>query len=56
VRAATDIAGSVEETIYWYKNNSLATFDYKTPQDLVPAGRTEVLIRYIQLLQAGFVG
>jgi uncharacterized protein (DUF2384 family) len=56
VRAATDIAGSVEEAIYWYKNNPLATFDYKTPQDLVSAGRTEVLIRYIQSLQAGFAG
>jgi uncharacterized protein (DUF2384 family) len=56
VRAAADIAGSVEEAIYWYKNNPLATFDYKTPQDLVSAGRTEVLIRYIQSLQAGFAG
>ncbi len=56
VRAATDIAGSVEEAIYWYKNNPLSTFDYKTPQDLVSEGRTETLIRYIKSLQAGFAG
>lgn len=56
VRAAVDIAGSVESAIYWYKNNPLPTFDYKTPQDLVSEGRTEILIRYIQSLQAGFAG
>ncbi len=56
VRAATDIAGSVEAAIYWYKNNPLATFDYKTPQDLVSAGRTEALIKYIQSLHVGFAG
>ena len=56
VRAATDIAGSVEEAIYWYKNNPLPTFDYKTPQDLVSEGRTGALIQYIKSLQAGFAG
>lgn len=54
--AAADIAGSVEQAIFWYKNNPLPSFDYKTPQDLVSEGRTEVLIRYIQSLQAGFGG
>ncbi len=39
VRSATDIAGSGEEINYLYKNNFLAAFDYKTPQDLVSAGR-----------------
>ena len=56
VRAATDIAGSVEEAIYWYKNNPLPTFDYKTPQDLVSEGHTGALIQYIKSLQAGFAG
>lgn len=31
MRAAADIAGSVEQAIYWYKNNPLPLFDYKTP-------------------------
>ena len=56
MRAAVDIAGSVEQAIYWFKNNPLPVFDYKTPLDLVSEGRTEVLVRYIQSLQAGFVG
>lgn len=56
VRAAVDISGSVEEAIFWFKNNPLPAFDYKTPQDLVSEGRTDVLIKYIQSLQAGFAG
>lgn len=56
MRAAADIAGSVEKAIFWFKNNPLPPFDYKTPQDLVSEGRTEDLIRYIQSLQAGFAG
>lgn len=56
MRAAVDVVGSVEQAIFWYKNNPLPTFDYKTPQDLVSEGRIEALIRYIQSLQAGFAG
>lgn len=56
MRAAADVAGSVEKAIFWFKNNPLPTFDYKTPQELVSEGRSEALIRYIQSLQTGFAG
>lgn len=56
MRAAVDIIGNVEQAIFWFKNNPLPTFDYKTAQDLVSEGRTEPLIRYIQSLHAGFAG
>ena len=56
IRAAADISGSIEKSIYWFKNHPLPTFDYKTPQDLVSEKRTEVLIKYIQSLQAGYTG
>ncbi len=56
LRAATDICGSIEKAIYWFKNHPLPTFDYKTPQTLVSEKRTEALIRYIQSLQAGYTG
>ncbi|MES2538605.1 MAG: DUF2384 domain-containing protein [Pseudomonadota bacterium] len=56
MRASADITGSVEKAIFWFKNNPLPAFDYKTPHDLVSEGRTEALIRYIQSLQAGFTG
>ena len=56
IRAATDIAGSVESAIYWFRNNPLPVFDYKTAEMLVSEGRTDALIKYIQSLQAGFAG
>lgn len=56
MRAAADIAGSVEKALYWFKNYPLPTFDYKTPQELVSEKRTDPLIKYIQSLQAGFAG
>jgi len=56
MRAAADIAGSVEKALYWFKNHPLPAFDYKTPQALVSEKRTDALIKYIQSLQAGFTG
>jgi uncharacterized protein (DUF2384 family) len=56
IRAALDVAGTVEKAVYWFKNNPLPAFDYMTPQDLVSEGRTDVLVRYVQSLQAGFAG
>ncbi len=56
IRAAVDISGSVEKAIYWFKNNPIPVFNYKTPQDLVSDGRSEPLIKYIQSLGAGFTG
>lgn len=56
MRAATDISGSIEKALYWFKNHPLPAFDYQTPQHLVSEKRTEALIKYIQSLQAGFSG
>ncbi|SFV09263.1 antitoxin Xre/MbcA/ParS toxin-binding domain-containing protein [Pseudoduganella namucuonensis] len=56
MRAATDVSGSIEKAIFWFKNHPLPAFDYKTPQALVSDGRTEDVIRYLQSLQAGFTG
>lgn len=56
LRAAVDVAGTVEKAVYWFKNSPLPAFDYKTPQDLVSERRTDVLVRYVQSLQAGFAG
>jgi hypothetical protein len=39
MRVATDIAGSIEEVIYLYKDNYIATVDYRAPQYLVSVGR-----------------
>ena len=51
LRAAADATGSVEKGIYWYRNNPLPAFDYKTAQQVVADGRTAQLIRHIQTLK-----
>ena len=56
IRAANDLTGDVEKTIYWYRNEPLPPFGYKTAEQLVSDGRTEDLIRYVQSLEAGAAG
>ncbi len=56
MRAASELSGSIEKAIYWFMNYPLPTFDYRTPQELVSARRTDALIEYIQSLQTGVAG
>lgn len=56
IRAATDISGDVQSTLFWYRNEPLPIFDYKTAEQLVSEGRTEDLLRYITSLEAGAAG
>ncbi|AOI96213.1 hypothetical protein [Burkholderia sp. LA-2-3-30-S1-D2] len=56
IRAATDISGDVQRTLFWYRNEPLPTFDYKTAEWLVSEGRTEDLLRYITSLETGAAG
>lgn len=56
LRAATDVTGDVERAIFWFKNEPLREFDYKTAQTLVSEGRACVAIKYLQMAEAGFIG
>jgi hypothetical protein len=56
IRAATDLSGDVERTLFWYRNEPLQPFGYKTAEQLVSEGRTEDLLRYVASLQAGAAG
>ncbi|KVV10212.1 hypothetical protein [Burkholderia ubonensis] len=56
IRAATDISGDVQRALFWYRNESLPTFDYKTAEQLVSEGRTEDLLRYVTSLETGAAG
>lgn len=53
LRAATDLSGDVDRAIFWYRNEPLPIFGYKTAEHLVTDGRTEDLLRYIESLEAG---
>jgi len=56
IRAATDISGDVNQALFWYRNEPLPVFDYKTAEQLVSDGRTDDLLRYILSLEAGAAG
>lgn len=56
LRAATDVAGDVERAIFWFKNEPLREFDYKTAQTLVSEGRADAAIKYLRMTEVGPLG
>ena len=56
IRAATDLSGDVNRALFWYRNEPLQPFGYKSAEQLVSDGRTEDLLRYIESLEAGAAG
>ncbi|MCS2608457.1 DUF2384 domain-containing protein [Halomonas dongshanensis] len=54
--AATDINGNFHDALFWFRNEPISAFDYKTPEQLVSDGRSEDILRYVCALQAGAVG
>ena len=53
IRAAADLSGDIERALFWYRNEPLPPFEYKTAERLVSEGRTDDLLRYIASLEAG---
>ncbi|MGG1948726.1 DUF2384 domain-containing protein [Trinickia sp. NRRL B-1857] len=47
IRAATDIQGCVKQALFWYRNEPLSEFEYKTAEQLVSSGRTDDVLKYI---------
>ena len=56
IKAATDLNGNVGTALFWYRNEPLAPFGYKTAEQLVADGRADDLLDYIASLEAGAVG
>lgn len=56
IRAATDLSTDVTRALFWYRNEPLPPFGYKTAEQLVSEGRTEDVLRYIASLEAGAAG
>lgn len=56
IKAATDLTGDLNRALFWYRNEPLAVFGYRTPECLVAEGRTEDLLRYVTSLEAGAAG
>lgn len=56
IQLATDLVGSVEKSLAWFKNSPLQVFGCKTPHILVSERRADDLVRYLSSLKAGFAG
>lgn len=56
IRAASDLCGDVDQAIFWYRNEPLQPFAYRTAEQLVSEGRANDLIDYVMSLEAGAAG
>lgn len=46
----------LQAAIFWYRNEPLAPFDYRTAESLVAEGRAADVLNLLESFQAGFVG
>lgn len=56
IKAATDLNGDLNKALFWYRNEPLSVFGYKTAESLVSEGRADDLLRYVTSIQAGAAG
>jgi hypothetical protein len=56
IKAATDLNGDVSTALFWYRNEPLREFGYKTAETLVSDGRADDLLRFLASLDAGAAG
>jgi len=56
IKAAIDVNGDVVNALFWFRNEPLAPFAYKTAETLVGEGRTDDVVRYLSSLEAGAAG
>ena len=56
IKAATDLNGDLNQALFWYRNEPLSVFGYKTAETLVSEGRTDDLLRYVVSIEAGAAG
>ena len=56
IKAAVDLNGDVYNALFWFRNEPLAPFDYKTAETLVADGRADDVVRFVTSLQGGAAG
>lgn len=54
--AAERVCGSRVQARTWFHNEPIDVFDNQTAEQLVAAGRSENLLRYLRSLEAGWLG
>lgn len=56
IRAATDAHGCVRQALFWYRNEPLSAFGYRTAEQLVAGGDVEDVLRYLVSLETNGAG
>ncbi len=56
IKAATDLNGDLNKALFWYRNQPLSAFGYKTAEQLVSDGRTDDVLRYVASIEVGVAG
>ncbi len=56
IKAATDLNGDLNTALFWYRNEPLSVFGYRTAERLVSEGRTDDLLRSMASVEAGAAG
>ncbi len=56
IRAASDLTGDISKALFWYRNETLPVFDYKTAEQLVSDGCADDVLRFVASLEAGAAG
>lgn len=54
--AAAEINDNLPDVLFWFRNEPVPPFDYQCPEQLVSAGRTDDLLRFVQSLKTGGLG
>jgi hypothetical protein len=56
IGAASDLTGDLDKAIYWYLNEPIAAYRYKTSAELVAEGQLDAVLAYIEDLANGATG
>jgi uncharacterized protein (DUF2384 family) len=56
ITAATELTGDIDKAIYWYRNEPIADYSYRTAAELVAEGHVEAVLAYIRDLENGARG
>jgi hypothetical protein len=56
ILAAADLTGDIHRALYWYSNEPIGDYGYKTAAELVAAGHAEAVMAYLRDLENGASG
>lgn len=54
--AATELTGSVDQAIFWFRNQPIAEFEHLTAMQLVERGKAQAVVDYIESISGGAAG